>query len=455
MSNVSGINGNGGGAAEWDAVVVGASLAGCTAAIMLGRAGARVALVDQRTEPSAFKRICSHYIQSSAVATLERLDLLEPMMRAGAVRSGARIWTRFGGWVLPPAESTVADGVNLRRVVLDPLMRRTAAETPGVELMLGHTVGDLIRDGEAISGVVARQGGSGERRLRGRLVIGADGRDSRVAKLAGGRTKTYPHGRFAYGGYFEGAPPQGAPDASLWFLDPDMAAAFPTDSGLTFYAVMPVKERLSEFRADPERALVDTLAALPDAPPIHEARLQGPMQGKIDMTNVAHDVTAPGLALVGDAALATDPLWGVGCGWAFQTSEWLSDSVAPALVGHGSLSRGLARYRRRHARGLRGHAFMIHDYANGRRMSPVERLLFGTAAESAALADVMAAFGSRNIGPAQMMARALPRSLAIAARRSLKRAGASSPRPAPGTAGAANSAPSPAGAAQGGSGESR
>jgi hypothetical protein len=88
-------------------------------------------------------------------------------------------------------------------------------------------------------------------------------------------------------------------------------------------------------------------------------------------------------------------------------------------------------------------------------MSPVERLLFGRAAESAALADVMAAFGSRNMGPAQMMARALPRSMAIAARRSLKRAGASSPRPAPGTAGAANSAPSPAGAAQGGSGESR
>ena len=34
---------------------------------------------------------------------------------------------------------------------------------------------------------------------------------------------------------------------------------------------------------------------------------------------------APGLALVGDAALATDPLFGVGCGWAFQTAEWLAD----------------------------------------------------------------------------------------------------------------------------------
>ena len=73
MSDSMTVNGNGAGSGEWDAVIVGASLAGCTAAIMLGRAGARVALVDQRTEPSAFKRICSHYIQASAVATLERL----------------------------------------------------------------------------------------------------------------------------------------------------------------------------------------------------------------------------------------------------------------------------------------------------------------------------------------------------------------------------------------------
>ena len=57
---------------DYDAAIVGASLAGCTAAILLGRAGARVALIEQRPDASAFKRICTHYIQSSAVPTLER-----------------------------------------------------------------------------------------------------------------------------------------------------------------------------------------------------------------------------------------------------------------------------------------------------------------------------------------------------------------------------------------------
>jgi 2-polyprenyl-6-methoxyphenol hydroxylase-like FAD-dependent oxidoreductase len=405
----------GGSGERYDAAIVGASLAGCATAIMLGRAGARVALIDQRAEASAFKRICTHYIQSSAVPTLERLELLDPMLDAGAVRSRARMWTRWG-WIEPPRRSTVPSGVNLRRSVLDPLIRGVAAQTRGVDLMLGEAAESLLRDGgpaSAVCGVEVRSRDRASRRIRARLVIGADGRGSRIAKLAGVAVKTVPHGRFAYGGYFEGPQPAGSPDASLWMLDPDMAAAFPTDSGLTFYATMPTKARLPEFRDDPEAALKATVAGLPDAPPIARSRIVAvgegkPVQGKLDMTNVAHTPSAPGLALVGDAALAIDPLWGVGCGWAFQSSEWLADSVTPALLGAEPLSRGLARYRRRHARRLRGHAAMIYGYASGRKLDAGERMVFSAAARDERVARVFEAFGTRNIGPARMLATAVP-----------------------------------------------
>jgi 2-polyprenyl-6-methoxyphenol hydroxylase-like FAD-dependent oxidoreductase len=429
MAETAASNGRSGAVEERDVVIVGASLAGCAAASFLGRAGASVALVDQRPEEDAFKRICSHYIQASAVATVERLGLLEPMVAAGALRSRGRIWT-LGAWIEPPANSRVPAGVNLRREVLDPLIRRTAAQAPGVELMLGRTAQELVRDGDRIRGVLVRDRGGELTELRGRLVVGADGRDSRVAKLADVRRKTYPHGRFAYGGYFEGPKPAGWPNASLWFLNPDMAAAFPTDSDLTFYAAMPAKERLGEFKGDPAGALVDFVSRVPEAPPIASSRLVGPVQGKIDMTNVAHDVTAPGLALIGDAALATDPLWGVGCGFALQSAEWLSDSVAPALAAGQDPRRGLARYRRRFARGLRGHAAMIHDYAGGRRFTPPERLLFSAASESERLAEVMEAFGTRSMGPAQMMLRGMPLALLVGARRALARRGPAGPQAA-------------------------
>lgn len=414
---------------SYDAAIVGASLAGCATAILLARAGARVALIEQRPDASAFKRICTHYIQSSAVPTLERLELLEPMLAAGALRSRGRLRTRWG-WIAPPAKSTVPSGVNLRRERLDPLIRGLAGETPGVELILGATVQELLHDdGGTVCGVQARHSHGETWALHARLVVGADGRDSRVAKLAGVRTKSVPHGRFAYGGYFEGPSPAGAPDASLWLLDPHMAAAFPTDGGQTFYAVMPTKDRLPEFRSDPLKALTEFVAGVPDAPPIRASRLVGQMTGKIDMTNVIHAPTAPGLALVGDAAGALDPLWGVGCGFALQSAEWLADSVAPALADgrapaaerstSSGLEQGLTRYRRRHARRLRGHTALILDYSSGRKLNPGERLLFSAATRDERLAGIFEAFGTRNIGPARMFSSAVPRAVLVNARHRL------------------------------------
>jgi menaquinone-9 beta-reductase len=428
-SAAASIAGQGGSEVDYDAAIVGASLAGCTAAILLAKAGARVALVEQRPDADAFKRICTHYIQSSAVPTLERLGLLERMMDAGALRGRPRIWTRWG-WIEPPAKSSIPSGVNLRRERLDPLVRQLAAETPGVELMLGRTVKELVRgEGGAVCGVQARDTHGETLTLRARLVVGADGRDSRVAKLAQVKTKTKPHGRFAYGGYFEGPKPATYPDPALWLLDPDMVAAFPTDSELIFYATMPAMKRLPEFRADPEAALKALVSSVPEAPPILASRLVGEVTGKIDMTTVTHTPTAPGLALAGDAAGALDPLWGIGCGFAFQSAEWLADSVAPALLGAESLEQGLERYRRRHARRLRGHTLTINDYSGGRKLNPGERMLFSAAATNdERLARTFEAFGSRNIGPARMFATGLPRAAYVHARRALAERGNGSSR---------------------------
>jgi 2-polyprenyl-6-methoxyphenol hydroxylase-like FAD-dependent oxidoreductase len=403
----------------YDAVIVGGSLAGCATAIQLGRAGLRVALVEKQPDPKAYKRMCSHFIQASGVPAIERLGLLEPMEAAGALRPRIHMWTQWG-WIEAPPERA-ARGLNLRREVLDPMVRSTAAETPGVEMLLGWSAERLLRDGGTFAGVAVRNREGEERELRARVTVGADGRDSKIAELSEVPVKTYPHNRIAYGGYYEGPAAPHSPDSVVWFLDPHWAASFPTDSGLTFYAAMPTKERLPEFKRDPEGALVKFLADVPEPPPIRDSRAIEPVIGKIDMTNRVRKPVAPGLALVGDAALAADPLFGVGCGWAFQSAEWLSDSVGPALQGQESLEQGLERYRRRHARELRGHAFFIHDYSNGRRFNPAERLMFSAAARDSRSAELMEAFGTRQIRPQQMMPRALPRALAVNVRHALAR----------------------------------
>jgi len=389
-------------AGEHDVAIVGASLSGCAAAILLSRAGAKVALVEKRPDPRAFKRMCSHFIQASAVPTIERLGLYEPILEAGGVRSRIHTWTPWG-WI-EPSEERHSYCLNLRRELLDPMLREAAAAAPGVELMLGQGAERLLRDGDAVAGVVVRDRDGEEREIRARLTVGADGRDSHVAAMAAVKEKTLPHGRIAYGAYFEGPKPRFAPDGAVWFLNPDFAAAFPTDGDQVFYIAMVAKDRAPEFKENGERALVDHVAGIAEAPPIRESRRVGPVIGKVEMPNRVRGPIAPGLALIGDAALATDPLFGVGCGWAFQSGEWLADSVSPALRGLEPLENGLRRYRKRHRRQLGMHAFLIHDSATGRKLNPTERLMMSTAARDPETAALFEAFGTRRITPRQMLA---------------------------------------------------
>jgi 2-polyprenyl-6-methoxyphenol hydroxylase-like FAD-dependent oxidoreductase len=400
---------------DYDAVIVGASVGGCAAATLLGRAGLRVVLVEKQPDPAAFKRLCTHYIQASTMPTLERLGLVEPMMAAGAVRSRGRGWTRWG-WFLPPADRVVAS-INLRREKLDPIVRKLAADTPGVDLMLGRTAEELSHgENDAIDGVIVRDRDETKTRLGARLVVGADGRDSRIARLARVPEKTSPHGRFVYGAYFKGPPLPGAPDSVAWFMDPQWALAAPTDGDLVLYGAMLTKDRLPEFKADPEAALVSFMSDMPCPPPVRESERVSPMIAKLDMTNRTRRPTAPGLALIGDAALAADPLYGIGCGWAFRSGEWLAESVAPALHGEEPLERGLRRYRRRHTRELRGHALLINDYATGRRFNLLERTLFSAAAHDPIVAVALDELATRRTKPGRLLARTLPRAIAVNAR---------------------------------------
>jgi hypothetical protein len=207
------------------------------------------------------------------------------------------------------------------------MLREMAAETPGVELMLGHTARGLLMDGRRVTGVETT-GPAGERSLSARLVVAADGRGSRIAELAGVPGKRRPHGRYAYVVHYRDLPLTSGSRSQMWLLEPDCAYAFPHDDGITMLACMPAHERRAEFKRDPVAALERMFESLPSAPSLAGARRVSKAIGKIDMTNVSRPVARPGLAFVGDAAMVPDPLWGVGCGFASSPrSGW---SIAPA-----------------------------------------------------------------------------------------------------------------------------
>ncbi len=388
---------------EFDVAIVGASIAGCTAATFLARQGARVALVESHGDPLAFKRVCTHSIQASAGPTLERLGLLDAVAGTGT-RSEFRAWSRYG-WIAPSRaytrrlESPGHHTLNLRRESFDPMLRRLAADTDGVELMLGQTATGLPREEGRIAGVRLSDRDGDGRELRAELVVGADGRGSRVAALAGNRTRAKANNRFLYYAYYRDTPLLTGGSTQVWFLDPDMAYAFPTDGGLTLLACVTHKDRLAEFKRDPEAAMAAVFESLPEAPRLDPAKRESKLLGRLDMPNERRRAAGPGLALVGDAALAADPLWGVGCGWALQSAEWLAEAAGPALGDPVAVDRAVKRYARRHRRALAGHDRACSTFSKGRRLNPVERLFFRAAARDDEVAGDVAIFGERWLPP--------------------------------------------------------
>jgi menaquinone-9 beta-reductase len=366
---------------DYDAVVVGASIAGCTVATFLGRQGARVALLERSPNEDLYKVICTHAIMPCATGTLRRLGLVEQIEAAGGLRNAADLWTHRG-WVRPRPPAGVKElpyGYNIRRERFDPMIRSLAAHTDGVDYVPGATVSELIRDQRGRPrGVRATVGGE-DREVHARVVIGADGRDSKVAELAGLPAKIKPNVRFAYFAHYKNLTVPSAQPMTLWNLEPGGAAAFVNDDGITVMVCTPTKDQLPEFREDLEGAYVRYLADLPEGPDLSAGRRVTKIMGRLDMSNIRRRASGPGVALVGDAAQATDPLVGVGCGWALQSGEWLASELDGTLSSDRHVDRALGRYRRQHRRALAVHHWMISDYSTGRPLSPMERMLFTAA----------------------------------------------------------------------------
>jgi flavin-dependent dehydrogenase len=185
----------------------------------------------------------------------------------------------------------------------------------------------------------------------------------------------------------------------MWMLNPDCAYTFPNEDDLTLVLVGPHRDRLPEFRDDLEGAYMRMVRALPDAPALKDAERESKILGKLELPNVMRPAARPGIAFVGDAALASDPMWGVGCGWAFQSAEWLVDETADALAGDGDLDAALDRYAKLHRKRLAPHHLMICDLASGRRMNAFERRMSRTAAHDPVVRRAFESIGSRRAMP--------------------------------------------------------
>jgi 2-polyprenyl-6-methoxyphenol hydroxylase-like FAD-dependent oxidoreductase len=102
---------------QFDVIVVGAGIAGCTAATLFARRGLNLALVERNADCKAYKRMCTHFIQASAVPTIRRLGLDKAIETSGGIPNRIDLWTRWG-WIRGEphnAQGEPTHGYNIRR----------------------------------------------------------------------------------------------------------------------------------------------------------------------------------------------------------------------------------------------------------------------------------------------------------------------------------------------------
>jgi flavin-dependent dehydrogenase len=358
----------------FDAVVVGARVAGSVTAALLGGAGHRVLLVDSAHFPS--DTISTHFFRGAGlVSILQRLGVLDAVLAAGSPR--LTVEYSFGAGqkeptVGPPQNpGDAGHNLSVRRSVLDHILVERARSTPGVTVMEGTTLRDLVRtDDGRVTGVHLDRGG--ERcSVPARIVVGADGRSSTVARLvAAPELRREAASRAMYFRYlrdFRG--PDGSWDGPEFsFVGDELAYAFPSDAGITCLAISINLDGFAVFRASPEAAFAERLAAhvgMHDR--FRAATTEGRMLGSGPKDAVIRAPSGPGWALVGDAAMHQDPWTGYGMDNAAIHASFLAEAIDAWLGGRTTARAAMGEYAaRRDAHALEGFEFTA---AQGRDLS--------------------------------------------------------------------------------------
>ena len=328
----------------YDAIVVGARCAGAPAAMLLAQRGHRVLLVDKATFPS--DTISTHIIHPSGVAALERWSLSKPLKETGC--------PPFTDYALDFGPVTIAgrlrpvEGTGYalcpRRTVLDKLLV-DAAVRAGAELREGFTVDDVLVEGGAVVGVRGHQKGGAADTHRARVVVGADGRNSQIARAV--RAERYderPVISVGYYAYWSGLPA----DGFAGYIRPRAAFAFvPTHDGQTMGVMSWPRADFDAVKSDVEGHFMRDVAQVPAVHArVHAAKRETRFVGTADLPNFFRKPFGPGWVLIGDAGHHKDPITAHGISDAFRDADAMAAALHGWLAGARPFDEALAEYQR-------------------------------------------------------------------------------------------------------------
>jgi 2-polyprenyl-6-methoxyphenol hydroxylase-like FAD-dependent oxidoreductase len=329
--------------AGYDVVVIGARVAGAATAMLLARRGHKVLMVDRA--PAGADTTSTHAVLRSGVLQLKRWGLLDRVIDSGTPAI-PRVTLGFGS-ELVPIDLSDDFGVDSlyapRRTVLDPILVGAAVEA-GVEYLDRCRAKSLVKDADGTVRGVVLDAGDGEVPVQARMVIGADGAWSKMARWVNAPTYSqYPAANTVYYAYYSGIETHGV---YFQFTPGVTAGLIPTNDDLVcVYGGWP-KDTTTAFRDEPDSAFTSLVGSahplLEDA--MASATRATPFRGIQGLAGFLRKPGGPGWALVGDAAYTKDPVSAHGISDALRDAELCACAVDVSLTDPGTTEAAFGRY---------------------------------------------------------------------------------------------------------------
>jgi 2-polyprenyl-6-methoxyphenol hydroxylase-like FAD-dependent oxidoreductase len=326
---------------RYDVIVVGARCAGSPTAMLLARRGYRVLVVDRARFPS--DTVSTHLVHPPGVAALRRWGLLDRLIATDCPPIHTYSFD-FGPFALAGAPGTADSPVaySPRRTVLDKLLVDAASEA-GVEVREGFTASDVIVEDGRVTGVRGHSKGGATVTERARVVIGADGVHSVVARTV--RPDQYhdkPRLQYSYYTYYSGLPMDGR--FEVYLRPPRAFAVWPTNDDLTLVIGGWPYAEFEANRTDIEGNLRKNFELVPAfAERLRAANREARWIGAA-VPNFLRKPFGPGWALVGDAGYNKDFITAQGITDAFRDAELCATALDQALSGTRSFDEAMGDY---------------------------------------------------------------------------------------------------------------
>jgi len=322
---------------RYDVVVVGAGPAGSITAKRAAEHGLEVLLLERNQEIGVPVK-CAEGVSKE----IEQFVTLDKRWICAEVK-GANIYSPDGTKVVMGGESMEEVGYVLERRLFDKFLASEAARA-GAEVSVKTEAYGLIKENGYAKGVYVR-GMDENKRISARVVVGADGVESRVGRWAGINTRLPPH-NICVGAEYLMCNIEPNSDYSEFFVGSEIAPkgyawVFPKGGNCANVGV-----GIGGDTSGEKHRAIDYLKAFArDKFP--EGEVVAEIYGAVPLSGPLNETVVDGLILVGDAARQVNPITGGGIAYAMYAGEIAGDVIAEAVQENDVSKKNLMEYDRR------------------------------------------------------------------------------------------------------------